>query len=204
VVVLHDIVGLTDDTRMHVDWFAKSGYIALAPDLFHRGKKFGCIRTAFQNLSERSGDGLEDIEAARNMLISRSDCTEKVGVIGFCMGGAFALVAAVDRGFSASSVNYGNIPGDVEQLLNGACPIIGSFGAKDLPLKGAAARLEAALEKNGVPHDVKEYPDVGHAFMNVHHGVAAWILAKIGFGFNEAASSDTRMRVLKFFSEHLS
>jgi len=75
------------------------------------------------------------------------------------MGGAFALLLAPGRGFTVSSVNYGNVPKDVDKLLASACPIVGSYGAKDPTLRGAAARLEQALIANGVDHDVKEYPD---------------------------------------------
>jgi carboxymethylenebutenolidase len=57
-------------------------------------------------------------------------------------------------------------PKDIDAVLSGACPIIGSFGAKDSQLKGAALRLEAGLTERGIAHDVKEYPNSGHAFMN--------------------------------------
>ena len=54
------------------------------------------------------------------------------------------------------------VPKDVDAVVSGACPIVGSFGRKDLTLRGAAAKLDSALRAAGVAHDVKEYADAGH------------------------------------------
>ena len=86
------------------------------------------------------------------------------------MGGGFALAAAAGHGFDASSVNYGMLPRDLDDDLRGACPIVGSYGGRDMSLRGAPAKLEDALTRLGVPHDLKEYPDAGHSFLNDARG----------------------------------
>jgi carboxymethylenebutenolidase len=81
------------------------------------------------------------------------------------VGGGFAQLLAPD-GFSARSANYGTVPKDADRVLAGPVPSSEVFGAKDWPLCGVASgRLERALSAVGVNHDVKEYPDAGHSFL---------------------------------------
>ena len=149
VVVLHELLGVTADIRRHADRFAARGYVALAPDLFSfRRPKAVCVLGAFRSLASRSGPAFAAIEAARAALAERADATGRVGVIGFCMGGGFALLAAPSGGFAAASVNYGVVPRDAPALLRGACPVVGTYGGRDRMLPRAAAKLEAALAAN--------------------------------------------------------
>ena len=95
----------------------------------------------------------------------------------------------------------------LDAALEGACPIVGSFGAKDKQLAGAAAKLELALTKKKIAHDIKEYPDTGHAFMNPHQAggpVFGTLLRITGAKPNPEAAADAWQRIEKFFGEHLS
>ena len=204
VVVLHDVFGMNDDLRRQADWLAGAGFLSLAPDLFFRASKPMCIWTIFKDLRAQRGRTFDDADAARRRLETDPRCTGKVGVVGFCMTGGFALLLARGHGFAVSSDNYGNLPANLDEVAVGACPVVGSYGARDRSLRGAAARLEHALTAAGVPHDVKEYPDAGHGFMNRHHNALWRVIERTGaVGYAPAPAEDARRRIVEFFTEHL-
>jgi carboxymethylenebutenolidase len=113
VVLIMDALGLSDDIKLQADRPAAAGYLAFAPDLYS-GRGIRCVLATIQSSRSGSGEAYEDIEAARQWLDAREDCTGKIGVIGFCMGGGFALLCAPRYEFQAASVNYGEVPEDAD------------------------------------------------------------------------------------------
>jgi carboxymethylenebutenolidase len=202
VVVIHDMFGLTTLARTHADRLSAAGYLALAPDLYTRGGFARCVRATFVALLSGSGLAYADIAAAHHWLAAEPTCTGRIGVIGFCMGGGFALMTA-RADFDAAAPNYGRLPADLS-VLDGACPMVASFGARDRSLPGAAAQLEAALTQRGIPHDVKEYPDAGHGFLDRYNVGPFLPLLKVGgLGYHQPSAEDAWGRILRFFAEHL-
>jgi carboxymethylenebutenolidase len=171
VVVVHDFAGMSHALRNQADWLASEGYLAAAaPDLYYWGSRLRCLWTIMREVTAGKGRTVADTDAMRDWLSARSDCTDRIGVIGFCMGGGYALALAAGHGYAASSTNYGGCPKDAQRALAGACPMVGSYGGKDRSTMGAsaAARLEAALTALGIYHDIKVYPGAGHGFINDH------------------------------------
>jgi carboxymethylenebutenolidase len=209
MVVLHEAYGLNDDIRRHTARFAGAGYVALAPDLYSGGgQRALCMVRVFRDLATRTqGGAFADIEATRRALADRSDVdADRIGVVGFCLGGGFALAYGARGKVGAASVNYGVVPRDRTQL-EGSCPVVASYGALDRTLRSAPGRLEAHLTALGVPHDIKVYEGVGHSFLS-HDNQPEWmgrvrLPDPMHLGYDETAAEDAWRRMLGFFAEHL-
>ena len=205
IVVLHDVLGMSQDLRNQSDWLAEAGFLAASPDLYYKGGRLICIRHVIRDMMARAGPAFDDVEACRSWLLAQPECNGHIGVIGFCMGGGFALLLASGHGFSAASINYGGpLPEDVDDFLDAACPLVGSYGGLAKWEKGVADQLAAKLERALVPHDVMEYPDAGHSFMNQHPGYGFLKVLRVrAIGYNEPATMDARRRIVAFFNLHL-
>ncbi len=205
VVMIHEVFGLDAVMTRQAEHLARLGYATLALDLYSDGGARRCLTTMFRAVASGTGRPFADVEAGRRWLAEAPGCTGRVGVLGFCMGGAFALLCA-PRGFDAAAVNYGQLPKDLDASLAGACPIVASYGGRDRSLRGAAARLEAALERAGIEHDVVEYPGAGHSFLNdamAGPPLLRPVLRVAGVGPDPTSSIDAWARIDAFFRAHL-
>jgi carboxymethylenebutenolidase len=205
VLMIHEAFGLDDITVRHAERLAAAGYLTLAVDLFSDGGARRCLVSTMRSLAAGQGQAFADLAAARQWLLDSGRTTGKIGVIGFCMGGGFALLLAND-GFDAAAVNYGRLPKDPETALAGACPIVANFGAKDRTLPGAAAQLTSVLEALHVEHDVKEFETAGHSFLNdAEAGPRPLrpLFRVLGVGPDPRSAPEAWRRIEDHFARHL-
>jgi len=194
VVVIHEIFGLTENIREIARRFAREGYAALAVDLFSNGARPACLLRIFHGILVQplKNGVVADLQQALEILQRRPEVDPgRVGVIGFCMGGTYALqLACVDGDLRAASVFYGQNPRPLDAVAR-ACPIVGSYPSNDFTAI-SARRLEQALTRSKVPHDLKIYPGTWHGFFNASRSVYA-----------PEAAADAWARTLSFFETHL-
>ncbi len=105
------------------------------------------------------------------------------------------------QGFDVSAPFYPSPMRDYGFLDAGSCPVVASYGRKDPVNVGNGPRLREALQRNGVEHDVKVYPNAGHSFANELLGQP--FLRILGFGHDTATTDDAYRRVFEFFGTHL-
>jgi carboxymethylenebutenolidase len=201
VVVIHDAFGYGPDNEAISERITEGGFIALTPNLYSRGGRARCITRVMREMLTKRGRALDDILAARDHLQSMPECTGKVGIAGFCMGGGFALIMS-PKGFGASAPFYGTpLPRNLSETLDGACPIVASFGGRDPLGIGAPDQLRRTTAAKNITSDIKVYPGAGHSFANKLP--AQPLLRVTGFGYNRAAADDAWSRVFAFFGEQL-
>lgn len=195
VVIVHELFGINDNIRDITRRFAEAGYAALAVDLMAYGNRKLCILRLFAALAVRpfSNRALQEIQLGLRWLQARPDVDSSKGaIIGFCMGGGYALAAAcVEDRIQASSVFYGMTPRPVRRFKD-ACPIVGSYPERDGFTVGQSRTLERTLDKYGIPHDFSVYPDAEHSFFNDDLE-----------SFNPEAAADAWRRTLTFFADNL-
>jgi carboxymethylenebutenolidase len=203
--MVHEVWGLDEEMLRHANRLADAGYLTLAVDLFSGRLGLQCLVSTMRAYLTGVGQPFTNIEAGRRWLLDSAECTDKVGVIGFCMGGHFAWLSA-RTGFAAASVNYGRLPRNLDDIVAGSCPIVGSYGGRDSTLRGVARTLDAALDKAGITRDVVEYPTAGHAFLNgAANGprIVGPLSRMLHIGPDAVAAEDAWRRIGSFFETHL-
>ena len=183
VVILHEWWGLNDHMKDLARRFAGAGYVALVPDLYSRiGSKVTADGAEAAKLMDAvsSQAVLRDLNAASTFLKTQPFVDPlRLGIVGFCMGGTFALTqAGHNSDLKAAVVFYGKVP-PVETLDYLLCPVLYHYGAKDgWVTKQEVDRLAQGLKQFGKRGAVHVYPEAGHAFFNdtrpdAHHAASA-------------------------------
>src|SRR5215216_5365129 len=152
LLVIHEAFGLNDNIRGIARQFAEQGYGALAVDLFSNRNRVVCMLQAFHGMIFRplNNSTLSDLQSTIAFLQKQTRVdANRIGVVGFCMGGGYALQLAVtEKGTKVASAFYGAAPKPLEAFAK-SCPIVGSYPEKDFTVKGAR-ELDAVLEKYDV------------------------------------------------------
>jgi carboxymethylenebutenolidase len=194
VVVIHEAYGLNDHIKDIARRFAEQGYAALAADLFTDRNRALCMARYMIGMLLGSVEraGIPDLKAALTFLSALPEVDgDRVGAIGFCMGGGFALAwACTDQRLKAIAPFYAANPRPLEAVKR-SCPVVGSYPEKDFTA-GAGRALDQELDQHHIDHDIKVYPNARHSFFNDR-----------GRAYDKAAADDAWSRVMKFFGEHL-
>jgi carboxymethylenebutenolidase len=193
LIVIHEYWGLNDWVKEQASKFADQGYVALAVDLY-RGKVADNPDLAHQLMRGVPEDRAKrDLGAAFDYLAAQPNVKkERIGSVGWCMGGGYSLdVALLEPALAAAVINYGHLATDPAELKKINAPILGNFGGQDQGIPPAdVKKFGEALDKLGKKVDIKIYPDAGHAFENPNN--------KQGYRADDAA--DAWKRSLDFLA----
>jgi carboxymethylenebutenolidase len=194
VIVIHEIYGLNDNIREIATRFAGEGFSALAVDLFANRSRAYCMMQAFHGMLFKPLDNplLADLQSTVAFFRGLPGVdSHRIGVVGFCMGGGYALQMAITvDGLKAASVFYGTNPRPLDAVAR-SCPIVGSYPDRDFTAQHARA-LDAALTRHHVTHDIEVYENTRHSFFGRQRTP-----------FEVDASRDAWERMLAFFRSHI-
>jgi carboxymethylenebutenolidase len=196
IVVVHEWWGLNDWVKEQADKLADQGYVTLAIDLY-RGKVAENPGQAHELMRGVPEDRAKrDLHAAVEFLKSQKNVkADRIGSIGWCMGGGYSLdVALQEPTLAATVINYGHLATDPAALKNIHAAILGNFGGKDLGITpDDVKKFEQQMKSLGKSIDVKIYDDAGHAFENPNNKE----------GYRAADAADAWQRTVSFFAAHL-
>ncbi|MGE5110051.1 MAG: dienelactone hydrolase family protein [Acidobacteriaceae bacterium] len=169
LIVIHEWWGLNDWVKEQAQKLAENGYETLAIDLY-RGKVATTPEEAHEIMRGVPEDRANrDLLAAYDYLAAQANVNKnKIGAIGWCMGGGYALdLALAQPKLAVTVINYGHLATDDAQLKKIDAKILGIFGEQDRGIPPDSVKaFEQQLKKLGKSVETKIYPDAGHAFEN--------------------------------------
>ncbi len=197
VIVIQEWWGLDAQTKSIADRFAKEGYLAFAPDLYHGElAQLGDGDTAMKLVGKYGPNAQNDLTSVFDVLKAHPDCNGRIGSVGFCFGGRMSLMLSTQRPLDAVCTFYGGGMQTVFDQLraNLKAPVLGFFGDADESIPaGTIQEFEKLLGEVGVEHEVITYPNSGHAFFRDSDPSV----------YKEEASRDAWDRTRKFFTQNL-
>jgi carboxymethylenebutenolidase len=197
VVVIQEWWGLVPHVKDVADRFAAAGFVALAPDLYHGDVARSPDEAGKMMMALNIARAEKDLRGAVEYLLSR-EATEgdRVGTVGFCMGGALSLYAASkNERVGACVVFYGIHPKVEPDFENLKAPVLGLYAERDQMVPPEAVRaLEEKIRRHGKSIETHVYPGADHAFFNDTRPEV----------YDPEAAADAWRRTLEFFRTHLS
>jgi carboxymethylenebutenolidase len=194
MVVIHEAFGLNENIKDIARRFAGEGYVALAVDLFAGSNRVACMFRFMSGmfLNSLNHQGIQDLKSALTFLAEQPGVdSARVGAIGFCLGGGFAIAwACTDDRLKAIAPFYGANPRPLEAVAR-LCPVVGSYPDHDFTTP-QGQKLDEALDGYNVPHDIKIYTGAKHSFFNDQER-----------NYDANAAQDSWQRVLAFFKGHI-
>jgi carboxymethylenebutenolidase len=196
IIVIQEWWGLVDHIKDVCDRFAKAGFVALAPDLYHGKTTKSPDQAGKLMMAMRIDEAEKDIGAAIQYLLTHDAVTsKKVGVVGFCMGGALALYTATKNpSVGTCVVFYGGHPNVKPDLPQLQAPVLGLYAENDGFVTPESVRdLESKLKALGKEIEVVIYPGTDHAFFNDSRPEV----------YNQEAAADAWQRTVEFLKHRL-
>jgi carboxymethylenebutenolidase len=196
LIVIHEYWGLNDWVKEQGSKLGDQGYEALAIDLY-RGKVATTPDMAHELMRGVPEDRAKrDLHAAFEFLQSQPNIKKnRIGAIGWCMGGGYALDVALDEPtLAADVIHYGHLATDPEAIKKINAPILGLFGGQDRGITpDDVHKFEAVMKQQGKKIEIKIYDDAGHAFENPNNKD----------GYRAADAADAWQRTIRFLGQYL-
>jgi len=196
VIVIQEWWGLVPHIKNVCDRFAAAGFVALAPDLYHGRAATSPDEAGKLMMALDIAQTEKDLRGAIQYLLAHRGVTsERVGTVGFCMGGALSLYAATkNEQVGACVVFYGGHPKVHYDLENLHAPVLGLYAGRDTFVTPELVRaLEARLKELGKSAEIHIYEGAEHAFFNDDRPEV----------YNKEAAEDAWQRTVGFFRAHL-